>query len=263
MDHDLDKLPQFLRQAVTLSPEFLKKSSTYNNLVAMAATVVCNYNQTHGFSWHGQGPQSVFMNGCVHHSMRIASSTLQNCGISYFIFDDIASLAVSAHTQNVDSVILSNICKGLRNENPYCVDLRFLGVEARQRAEGINVVPRMVDQVQHFDVCFVVNNRQTGAMTLQVTMHTNSVSDINMDSEKVEGLCFPLLFPHGEPGYTNLGKSRLSPNEYVMAMMFLRPEKIQSEYMTAQANYAPFQCIDIHTGELFAPTNDQCQVKAN
>jgi hypothetical protein len=140
MDHELDKLPQFLRQVITLSPEFSKKSSTYNNLVAMAATMVCNYNQTHGFLWCGQGPQSVFKNGCVHHYMKIASSTLQNCGISYFIFDDIASLAGSADTQNIDPAILSNICKGLRNKNPYCVDLRFLGVVARQRAEGINVV---------------------------------------------------------------------------------------------------------------------------
>jgi hypothetical protein len=89
IDHDLDKLPQFLRQVIILSPEFLKKSSTYNNLVAMAATVECNNNQTHGFSWHGQGPQSVFMNSHVHHYMIIASSTLQNCGISQFIFDDI------------------------------------------------------------------------------------------------------------------------------------------------------------------------------
>jgi hypothetical protein len=56
MDHDLDDLPQFLRQVITSSPEFLKKSSTYNNLVAIAATVVCNYDQTQGFSWHGQGP---------------------------------------------------------------------------------------------------------------------------------------------------------------------------------------------------------------
>ncbi len=151
-------------------------------------------------------------------------------------------------------MILSNICKGLRNENPYCIDLHFLGVEAWQCAEGINVVPRMVHQVQHFDVCSVVNNRQTGAMKLQVKTPTNSVSDINMDLEKVEGLCFPLLFPNGEPGYTNLSKSRLSPDEYVMAKM-LRPEKIDGEYMTAQA--------DIRTGELFAPTKDQCQFKAN
>jgi hypothetical protein len=216
MINDLDKLPQFLRQVITLSPEFLKKSSTYNNLLAMAATVLCNYNQTHGFSRCGQGPQSVFMIGHVHQYMRIASSTLQNCGISYFIiFDDIASLAGSVDTQNATPVILSNICKGLRNENLYCVDLRFLGVEAQQRADGINVVPRMVHQVQHFDVFSVVNNRQTGPMTLQVKAHTNSVSDIKMDSEKVEGLCFPLLFPHGEPGYTNSSKSCLSPDEYV------------------------------------------------
>ncbi len=33
--------------------------------------------------------------------------------------------------------------------------------------------------------------------------------------------------------------------------------------MTAQASYPPFQCIDIHTGELFAPTKDQCQVEVN
>jgi hypothetical protein len=48
--------------------------------------------------------------------MRIASSTSQNCGISYFIFDDLASLAGSADAQNVDPLILSDICEGLKNE---------------------------------------------------------------------------------------------------------------------------------------------------
>ncbi len=38
---------------------------------------------------------------------------------------------------------------------------------------------------------------------------------------------------------------------------------MHGEYMPAQASYAPFRCIDIHTRELFAPTRDQCQVKAN
>ncbi len=99
-------------------------------------------------------------------------------------------------------------------------------------------------------------------MALQVKTHINSVSDINMDSEKVKRLCIPLLFPHGEPGYTNWSKSCLSPDEYVMAKL-LRPEKIYGEYMTAQASYPQFQCIDIRTGELFAPTEDQCQVKVN
>ncbi len=78
MDHDLDKLPHFLRQVITSSPGFSKKSSTYNSSVAMAATMVCNFNQTQGFLRCGQGLQFVVMNGHVHHYMRIASSTSQN-----------------------------------------------------------------------------------------------------------------------------------------------------------------------------------------
>jgi hypothetical protein len=101
----------------------------------------------------------------------------------------------------------------------------------------------MVDQVQHFDVCSVVNNRQIGAMTLQVRTRNGNVSDINMDSEKVEGVCFPLLFPHAEHGYTNASKSPLSPDEYVMARL-LRPEKIGGQYMTATAAHEPYLCID-------------------
>jgi hypothetical protein len=207
MDHELDQLPNFLRLHISSCCSFSQKSSTCNNLVAMAATVVCNYNNTNVFTRRGHGPQSVFMNGRVHHYMRIASSTTQNCSISYFIFDDIASLAGSAKRQNVDSTILSDICQGLKNENTYCRDLHFLGVEAQQRAEGNIVIPRMVDQeVQHFDVCSVVNNRQTGAMTLQVRTRNGNASDINIDSEKVEGLCFLLLFPHAEHRYTNASK---------------------------------------------------------
>ena len=82
-----------MRKVISSSTTFLQKSSTYNNLAAMAAAAVCNYNETAGFSRRGPGPQSVFMNGRVHHCMRIALSTSQNCGISYFIFDDIAALA--------------------------------------------------------------------------------------------------------------------------------------------------------------------------
>ena len=84
-------------------------------------------------------------------------------------------MAASADRQNVDPEILTCICEGLRRENPYCIDLRFLGVEARQRAEGNVVIPRMIDQARHFDVCSVVNNRQTGEMVLHVQTRGCSV----------------------------------------------------------------------------------------
>ncbi len=99
MEYVLDELPSFVRKVISSGNKFSQKSSTYNHLIAIAATVVCNYNETAGFTRHGPGPQSVFMNGRVHHYIRIASSTSQNCGIFYFIFDDIASLAGSADAQ--------------------------------------------------------------------------------------------------------------------------------------------------------------------
>ena len=117
------------------------------------------------------------------------------------MFDDIASLAGSADARDVNPQILLDICEGLRDENPYCIELHFLGAEARERAEGIVVVPRMTNEPTYFDVCSVMNNRQTGDMKLQVETHLHSVSDVSLDSEKVKGLCFLLLFCHGKPGY--------------------------------------------------------------
>ncbi len=46
MDHELDRLPNFLRLLISSYCGFFQMSSIYNNLVAMAATVVCNYNNT-------------------------------------------------------------------------------------------------------------------------------------------------------------------------------------------------------------------------
>ncbi len=112
----------------------------------------------------------------------------------------------------------------------------------------------MVDQPPRMamSVCTVMNCRRTGVMSLQVTTTNGSISDVKMNSEHVEGLCYPLLFPHGEPGFTNEMKDRISPVDYVMVRM-LMPEKIGCKYMTAPARYySETQIIDSHIGEPFA-----------
>ena len=85
----------------------------------------------------------------------------------------------------------------------------------------------MVDQPPRMamSVCAVMNCRQTGVMSLQVTTTNGCKSDVKMNSEHVEGLCYPLLFPHGEPGFTNEMKDCISPVDYVMVRM-LMPKKI-------------------------------------
>ncbi len=101
----------------------------------------------------------------------------------------------------------------------------------------------MINQARHFDICSVVNNRQTGEMILHVQIRGYSVSNVHLDSEKVEGLCFPLLFPYGEPGFTNMIKHRLSPDSYVMSRL-LRPKKrISGNYMTAKQITVPINLL--------------------
>ncbi len=85
----------------------------------------------------------------------------------------------------------------------------------------------MVDQPPRkaMSVCAVMNCRWTGVMSLQVTSTNGSISDVNMNLEHVEGLYYPLLFPHGKPGFTNEMKDCIFPADYVMVRM-LMPEKI-------------------------------------
>jgi hypothetical protein len=97
-------------------------------------------------------------------------------------------------------------------------------------------------------------------MSLQVTTTNVSISDVTMNSEHVEGLYYPLLFPHGEPGFTNEMKDCISPVDHVMARM-LMPEKIGCKYMIAPARYySETQIIDRRIGEPFASDEDVDQV---
>jgi hypothetical protein len=150
----------------------------------------------------------------------------------------LASRACSSKSGNVDKELLNDIGNGLKNESPYCKDLQHLGIRVRQGGltADANVVPRMIDQppCMAMNVCAVMNCRWTGVMSLQVTTTNGSISDVKMNSEHVEGLCYPLLFPHGEPGFTNEMKDCISLADYVMARM-LMPEEIGRKYMTAPA----------------------------
>ncbi len=120
----------------------------------------------------------------------------------------------------------------------------------------------MVDQppCMAMSVCAVMNCRWAGVMSLQVTTTNGSISDVKMNSEHLKGLCYPLLFPHGKPGFTNELKDRICPTDYVMARM-LMPEKIGRKYITAPARYySETQIIDSCIAEPFASDEDVDQV---
>ena len=151
----------------------------------MAATQVCNY--TPGWTNWGPGPAYVTLNGRLHHYMKIARSTDSSLGISYFIYDQVASQAAVPNARNVDPCILDRIGTGLKEINRYCINLQFLGLNALQNAQSINIIFAMLNQREHFDVCLVINNWQSGGICRGVrwilsTQSTSIVEDGNFPS---------------------------------------------------------------------------------
>ncbi len=116
---ELREFPLFMQQAVSSSPECCNHSSTYNNLVALGATKVCNYSERPGFENRGPGTFSVHLQGKLHHFFNLANSTDNSGGIGYFVFDNESALAASASSCNLDSLIMDIIARGLREINPY------------------------------------------------------------------------------------------------------------------------------------------------
>ncbi len=200
----------------------------------------------------------------LHFFTRVSSFNHQSCGLSYFVFDSSASRECLSKSGNVNKKVLKVIANGLKSENPYCNNLHHLGISVQQGGltADANVIPGMVNQHPRMSmsVCAVMNCRQTGVMSLQMTTTNGSISDVKMISEKVEGLCYPSLFPHEEPGFNNEMNDHISPAHYVMARM-LMPEKNGHKYMTEPARYySETQIIDSHTGEPFASDEDVDQV---
>jgi hypothetical protein len=128
MRFGMDEMPLFMRLATTRC-KFCQDCTIYNNLFALAATKVCNYHDNSGFTNQGPGHHCVMLSRRVHHFFtRVSSSNPQHCGLSYFVFDSLASRASLSESGNVDEELLNDIGKGLKIENPYCKDLQQLGI---------------------------------------------------------------------------------------------------------------------------------------
>jgi len=167
---ELDEMPDYLLQCIESSKTFPQDSSTYNNILAMAATKVCNYSSNPGWTSRGPGSAAVTLNGRVHHFFPNADSSDPSCGLSYFIFDTIAAQAGSSIENNIDRGILSILREGLKANNPYCKNLQQIGIAARawqsDSNRRINIIPTMPNQEQHLDVCSVINTRQNNHLVL-------------------------------------------------------------------------------------------------
>ncbi len=115
----------------------------------------------------------------------------------------------------------------------------------------------MPDQMEHFDVCSVINNRQTEGMSMRVFPRNGHISTVHMDSEAVEPLVYPLIFPYGEPGWIACLKDCLTAGAYLMSRL-LKPERDdQGEFMEVESPNPPHEHIDSRTCERFEMGTDK------
>jgi hypothetical protein len=151
------------------------------------------YNETPGWTQRGPGSTCVTLNGHIHYYMKIANISDPSCGLDWFIFDDIFTCCNCISPKRKQDT-------GLKKVNSYSVDLHFfwvLRLGPDQMGSTLSLeYPRMVDQRQHFDICSVVNDRQTENMMTQVQTHNSFFRNVSMDSEEAEPITFPVLFPY-------------------------------------------------------------------
>ncbi len=94
------------------------------------------------------------------------------------MFDNQSALAVSASSCNLVPRTMDIIANSLKEINPYSCQLCFLGLEARGHADGVNIIPRVVNQRPLFEVCSVRNDQRTGKMSIQMTAHNNDMYQV-------------------------------------------------------------------------------------
>ena len=144
-------------------------------------------------------------------------------------------LPASNVVQNNSSIPLLNtdIAMALRNEllaiNPYCKELQFVGsiineMDARQApisAEVVNASLR--NAVQYFDVAHLTEDRATGERVVRFNTVAGRNGEVDMDSLHVEPMTYPLLFMHGERGWSKQDESDIPYNRYLSSRL-LMPE---------------------------------------
>ena len=213
--------------------KFSKSSTTYNNVLAFAATGVDNER---GGGWEKDmlGPHAVKLNGRTYHFlMGATNSTDPSCGLSYFVFDTRSALAAHGDKFNrgseidlIDNNLLLNIYNDLCEYNPIARECKQIG----NLTENINdnTTPRLISNlknvVSYFEIAHITS--ETANQNRVLRMHlkdSNNTTTIPITHEYMEPLCYPIFFTKGEPGWGENTRARIPFLSY-LSHRLLSPE---------------------------------------
>lgn len=238
---------------------FHRSSAYYSNFLSIGATGVDNGRDTGFEIIHGD--HSVTMNGRCYTFMPGLNSM---GGLRYFTYDNYPEMAEEArrvtnrsNDQNIREdrlpilpYILRDLFEEQREINIYASELVQIGDQIRRNDEEQMSVDEylfyhghhshlQIDNVspQLFDVSAVIQDDIQGTQSMSYHFRLNgSDQTIRSDSEQLEALCYPLLNPFGENGWSTAlyrNGDRIHLGEYVRARI-LMPDLINNDISDPQ-----------------------------
>ncbi len=185
-----------------------------------------------GFEHDMFGPHAVKLNGRTYHMLHNASSSDPSCGVSYFVFDSINILTNAANSRNIEYDNVCVIYNYLCNHNPIAQYLKSIGTEIRNNElilnnPATNVIARLNQQASYLEIAAITNSSSTGNKIIRFQLKNKpDTTHIQMTSELLEPLCYPLLFTRGEHGWGEVYRNTISFPAYLASRM-LMPENIE------------------------------------
>ena len=207
--------------------------NTINNILSFGATGVEN-SAGGAFEHDMLGPHAVKLNGRTYHLLHNANnnSTDPSCGLSYFVFDNITALNSASQSRQVDNTVVQAIFRYLTVYNPIARNLKAIGTEILHQddrfldRETPILIARMNQQAQYLEVASITNSNATGNKIIRFQMKNKpNTTQINMTSEILEPLCYPLLFTRGEDGWGDIYRKQIKFPAYLASRM-LKPDNI-------------------------------------
>jgi hypothetical protein len=202
-------------------------------------------------------------------------------GIDYLLYDYNTERAIADHVNQfntfsdnqrlkIDADVVLFLRNSLLQTNKRCQELNFIGNtvtnmnivsnEEDSRNDKNNFVKiydvraSLKNKVEYFDVAHITSDRASGSRILTISLKGGCTGYIDMNSSDVEPLNYPIIYQHGEPGWS-IADQEFIPCNKQLASRLLRPEIIGNDpynrgplYMTAPQKDSGFIEID----------NDQC-----
>jgi hypothetical protein len=240
----MEMLPESLKWlCLERGEHFGKLSAKYNNILSIASTGV--ENDKGGGYEKIVGDSAVKMNGRSYHFLNTSARKLS--GINYYTFDGLEdakshvellnnSTRDDRYKKKLEIGFLTTIFQDLKEINPFAQELQWIGRGLKRHLHQQDSVVN-VNDVQHLTASL---NVQTSTMEVGCMLSDESEGNIvykfnvkgmshtiSSASDVVEPLCYVLLFPFAEKGWSRDISKSVGFMSY-MCSRFKMPERTYS-----------------------------------